>query len=133
MFSRSLTKVLKSYAVAAAALVLAPLAARAQDCDRCQHFHCPPGLKHCMEGPPHIHFQKGCPRPICNPCVNQNWGYFEPCWNPWPWPPDFSHCRAIPPAATIALSPGAPIGFGMPQAAPVTQPEATMPPPRPLR
>ena len=40
----------------------------------------------CYEGPPHICFQKGCPRPICDPCVNPNWGYFETCWNPWPWP-----------------------------------------------
>ena len=98
----------------------------------CQHTHCPPGLKHCMEAPPHICFQRGCPRPVCNPCMNPNWGYFEPCWNPWPWPPDFSHCRATPPAATVGLTPFPPVTFGAPQAAP-TAPETTLPPPRPLR
>ena len=132
MLSRMMTKALKRYAAPLAALLLAPLAARAQDCNRCQHFHCPPGLKHCMEAPPHIHFQHGCPRPICNPCLNPNWGYYETCWNPWPWPPDFSHCRAIPPAATIALNP-VPVSFGMPLVAPEGQPEPTLPLPRPLR
>ncbi len=113
-------------------LLLAPAAAKAQDCFHCQRTHCPPHLKHCQEGPPHICFQKGCPRPICNPCLNPNWGYYETCWNPWPWPPDFSHCRAIPPAATIGLNPGGPVGIGMPQVQPA-QPETKLPPPRPLR
>lgn len=133
MVSRMIADAVRRYAMPLAALLLAPLAARAQDCHRCQHFHCPPSLKHCMEGPPHICFQKGCPRAICNPCLNPNWGYFETCWNPWPWPPDFSHCRAVPPAATVMLNPGAPVGLGMPFTVPEVQPSPTLPPPRPLR
>ena len=104
----------------------------AQECFTCQHTHCPPALKHCMEGPPHICFKCGCPRPICNPCMNPNWGYFETCWNPWPWPPDFSHCRAVPPAATITLNPGLPAGIGAPSGSSVT-PDNILPAPRTLR
>jgi hypothetical protein len=57
-----------------------------------------------MEGGPRIHIKMGCPRPICNPCAQPNWGYYEKCWNPWPFPPNWSHCQAVPPAATVALA-----------------------------
>lgn len=103
-----------------------------QECFTCQHTHCPPALKHCTEGPPHICFKCGCPRPICNPCMNPNWGYFETCWNPWPWPPDYSHCRAVPPAAMITLNPGMPAVIGAPSNMP-TMPDGTLPSPRTLR
>lgn len=71
----------------------------------CPRQHCPPPYKHCMEGPPRLRFRKGCPAPVCSPCDAPNWGYFQPCWNPWPWPPDWSHCPTIPPAATVAPGP----------------------------
>ena len=71
----------------------------------CPCTHCPPGLYHCTEGRPCIKFKKGCPRPICNPCNRPNWGYFQPCWVPWPWPPDWSHCPVQPPAATVVITP----------------------------
>ncbi|MFO0863185.1 MAG: hypothetical protein U0744_00745 [Gemmataceae bacterium] len=71
---------------------------------RCSSHHCPPALKHCAEGPPRICVRLGCPKPICNPCTQPNWGYYETCWRPWPFPPDYSHCAVVPPAATIALS-----------------------------
>ena len=67
----------------------------------CQHFHCPPALKWCMEGAPRICFQHGCPKPICNPCEAPNWGYYQKCWTPWPWPPDWSHCPVPPPASQV--------------------------------
>jgi hypothetical protein len=67
----------------------------------CQMFHCPPALKWCMEGKPRICFQHGCPKPICNPCEAPNWGYYQKCWTPWPWPPDWSHCPVPPPAAQV--------------------------------
>jgi hypothetical protein len=70
----------------------------------CQTHHCPPHLKYCMEGAPKICVRIGCPKPICNPCTQPGWGYYETCWNPWPWPANYNHCPAIPPAATIALS-----------------------------
>lgn len=135
MLSRMWLRTLGMCAIPLAALLFAPAAAQAQHCHQCQRFHCPPGIKHCLEGPPHIHFQRGCPRPICNPCVNPNWGYFEPCYSPWPWPPDFSHCRVLPPAATVVLNPGHPVGIGSPQTAPMAPATngQTLPPPRPLR
>src|SRR5262249_7560382 len=77
-------------------------AARADPCCQgCQHFDCPPWYYHCMEGHPRIKFKKGCPKPICCPCEKPNWGYYQPCWSPWPWPPDWSHCPVTPPAATV--------------------------------
>src|SRR5438128_2608837 len=74
----------------------------------CPCTHCPPGLDHCMEGRPKIKFKKGCPRPICNPCERPGWGYFQPCWAPWPWPPDWSHCPVPPPASTVVITPDHP-------------------------
>jgi hypothetical protein len=71
----------------------------------CPCTHCPPCYRHCMEGHPKIWFKKGCPKPICNPCSRPNWGYFQPCWNPWPWPPDWSHCPVQPPASTVQITP----------------------------
>jgi hypothetical protein len=85
----------------------------------CQTHHCPPALSHCQEGPPKIRVRCGCPKPICNPCTQPGWGYYETCWSPWPWPPNYGHCLTVPPAATIALSgpynpnaPNAPYGPG---------------------
>jgi hypothetical protein len=80
------------------------------DCaPHCQKFHCPPHLKHCAEGPPHICFERGCPKPICCPCNMPNWGYYQTCWTPWPWPPDWSHCPVQPPASSVIIVPGATI------------------------
>ena len=80
------------------------LADPCEDCC-CQRLHCPPPLHHCMERPPCIKFMCGCPRPVCNPCNAPNWGYFQPCWVPWPWPPDWSHCPVPPPATMVVPSP----------------------------
>jgi hypothetical protein len=74
------------------------------ECQTCNTHHCPPKLQHCMEGPPRIHVKIGCPKPICNPCTQPNWGYYEKCWNPWPFPPNWSHCPSPPPAATVVLA-----------------------------
>jgi hypothetical protein len=76
----------------------------------CQTHHCPPAYQHCVEGAPCIHWQCGCPRPICNPCDLPHWGYFDKCWTPWPFPPNWTHCPTPPPAAFVTLNPniGAP-------------------------
>ena len=72
----------------------------------CHRQDCPPPYTHCMEGPPKIKFKKGCPRPVCPPaCETPNWGYFQPCWRPWPWPPDWSHCPYPVPAAVVTPPP----------------------------
>lgn len=73
-------------------------------CHSCQRFHCPPHYKHCQEGAPRICFQRGCPRPICDPCTQPNWGYYQTCWTPWPWPPNWSHCPVQPPASAVIPS-----------------------------
>jgi hypothetical protein len=76
------------------------------DCGHsCQTHHCPPAFKYCFEGPPHIHWKCGCPHPICNPCDLPHFGYFEPCWSPWPFPANLAHCPTPPPASFINLSP----------------------------
>jgi len=62
---------------------------------------CPHPYRHCVLGPPQIRFPRGCPAAVCPPCDAPNWGYFQPCWNPWPFPPDWSHCPAVPPAAIV--------------------------------
>ncbi|MBM4070894.1 MAG: hypothetical protein FJ271_18370 [Planctomycetes bacterium] len=72
---------------------------------RCQWHHCPPHLHHCTEKPPCIKFKCQCPRPTCCPCEHPNFGYYQPCWIPWPWPPDWSHCPVPPPASFIQVQP----------------------------
>jgi hypothetical protein len=113
MFRRLLAKTTARLALAALALSLTATVTRAQDaapgcttgCSTCvagcQRFHCPPVLKWCMEGAPRICFQHGCPKPICSPCQAPNWGYYQKCWSPWPWPPDWSHCPVPPPASQV--------------------------------
>jgi hypothetical protein len=64
----------------------------------CHRIHCP-HYHYCLKGAPCIKFKYGCPLPICSPCNAPNWGYYQPCWRPWPWPPDFSHCPYPVPAA----------------------------------
>ena len=87
----------------------------------CGH-HCPPPFKYLQEGPPRIHFKHGCPHPVANPCTLPNWGYFETCWNPWPFPPNWNHCYQPPPASYVHLNAyGSPPMF-MPPAAPLAMP-----------
>jgi hypothetical protein len=103
----------------------------------CQTHHCPPPLQHCMEGAPHIRVKCGCPKPICNPCSQPGWGYYETCWSPWPWPRNYGHCPTVPPAATVALSgPGGIVDQVVPYGAtsdvitsPVPGPQQRMMPP----
>lgn len=94
--------------------------------EKCQWLCCPPHLKHCMERPPRICFWPSCPKPICTPCEAPNWGYFQTCWTPWPWPPDYSHCPVTPPAALIP-----PAGYVAREAVPRTADgEGQLPAPR---
>jgi hypothetical protein len=106
----------------------AAASARADDmCGACcQRFHCPPPLHHCMERPPRICWKCGCPKPICNPCDQPNWGYYQTCWTPWPWQPNWAHCPVPPPASMV--TPGYPGVTESPGPGP-----ATLPAPRPLR
>ncbi len=82
-----------------AGLVLASFG-RAQNCD-CQACCCPPYFKYYYEGAPKIKFKHGCPKPICDPCHLPHYGYYATCWQPWPFPPDWSHCPVPPPGALV--------------------------------
>jgi hypothetical protein len=92
---------------------------------------CPCWYKWCAEGGPRIHIKCGCPKPICPPCSLEHYGYFEPCWRPWPFPPDWSHCPAGSYAGHLEAQ-----GFGMPGAGMNPSeggritPEQTLPTPR---
>ena len=90
----------------------------------CLRIHCPPPFKYCMHGAPCIKFKHGCPLPVCPPCNAPSWGYYQPCWRPWPWPPNWAHCPSPVPAAQVAPCPQAaapapslpPVVPGTPQA-----------------
>jgi hypothetical protein len=64
---------------------------------------CPPPVIHYYEGPPKLKFKKACPRPVCDPCTLEHYGYYQTCWAPWPFPPDWSHCPVPPPGAVLPL------------------------------
>jgi hypothetical protein len=66
---------------------------------------CPPPYIHCQEGCPRIRFKCACPRPICGPCELEHNGYYPTCWQPWPYPPDYSHCPTPPPGFMVPEGP----------------------------
>src|SRR2546422_599550 len=55
----------------------------------------------CLGGRPHVRFPNPCPLPACDPCGWVNFGYHPTRWQPWPFPPDDSHCLAPPPAVFV--------------------------------
>jgi hypothetical protein len=67
---------------------------------------CPPKFWHWAEGPPKLKFKKACPKPVCDPCTLPHAGYYQTCWHPWPWDPDWSHCVLPPTALTYGEAPG---------------------------
>jgi len=40
---------------------------------------CPPPYLWFSEGPPWIKFKKACPRPVCDPCNLEHYGYYQTC------------------------------------------------------
>ena len=118
MSSGVVRKLRSGLAISAFVCLAIPSWCRAQSCATCaapgscgtycQQFHCPPCYEHCQEGPPKLHFKCGCAHPVCNPCDLPHWGYFETCWTPYPFPPDWSHCPSAPPAALVNLNPQLP-------------------------
>ena len=128
-------KLLRCLGVAAFLWLTLPTLGRAQGCAPfatfgtpcavgCQTHHCPPHYKHCMEGAPRICWQHGCPRPVCNPCDLPHWGYFETCWNPWPFAPNWG-CSTPPPAAFVTLDPY--VHPNLPRTVPPTRTAPPMP------
>ena len=53
---------------------------------------CPKPFVWWSERPPKIKFKCACPRPVCNPCELEHYGYYQTCWCSWPYPPDLRHC-----------------------------------------
>jgi hypothetical protein len=95
-----------------------------ESCGYCNGKPCPPWVKYRFEGPPRIKFKHGCPRPLCNPCDLPHYGYFQTCWQPWPFPPDWSHCPTPPPGTMVPYEhPGR-------RQTVFEQPPAEAPPPR---
>jgi hypothetical protein len=83
-----------------------PCCGQSQCCEPgCKLWDCPPCIKYCAEGGPRICVLCGCPKPICCPSDAPNWGYFQTCWRPYPWGPNWSHCYGVPPAATVVPPP----------------------------
>ncbi len=66
---------------------------------------CPPHFKWWVEGPPRICYKCACPRPVCDPCSLEHFGYYQTCWSPWPYPPDWSHCPTPPSGAVLPPPP----------------------------
>ena len=94
-------------AILLAGLVLVPAASAQQPCQSCEscgYYNgkpCPPWVKYRFEGPPRLKFKHGCPRPLCDPCNLPHYGYYQTCWHPWPFPPDWSHCPVPPPGTQV--------------------------------
>ena len=88
----------------------------------CGPRHCPPHYHVFVERPPRLWWRHSCPHPICNPCDLPHFGYFETCWNPWPFPPNWSHCSAPPPASMVNLNPY--VNPNLPQPTPNVLPPA---------
>ncbi|MFO0877279.1 MAG: hypothetical protein U0840_07875 [Gemmataceae bacterium] len=102
----------------------------------CKH-PCPPHFKWWSEGPPRICFKCGCPRPVCDPCSLERFGYYQTCWQPWPYAPDWSHCpyppsgTMLPPPAYPPYSPKTHGGQGLPGRPIQPEPESpVLPSPR---
>ncbi len=71
-------------------------------CGSCaSRIHCPGPYKYWYEAPPCIKFKRACPKPICDPCALEHNGYWAPCWQPYAYPPDWSHCPTPPPSVRI--------------------------------
>ena len=66
---------------------------------------CPPPFCHVSEGPPCLKFKHGCPRPVCDPCKLEHFGYYPTCWSPWPYGPYWYHCPYPTASAMLPPSP----------------------------
>ncbi len=125
MLFRGITKLLGGLGTAAILWLALPMTASGQNfgtpsCAPCRE-HCPPFLHVFVQGPPRMCWRRACPKPICDPCQLPHWGFYETCWHPWPFPPDWSHCHSAPPAAYVTLDPM--VHPNLPQVRPGLQPQ----------
>ncbi len=64
--------------------------------------HCPK-TTFCRPKAPCIKFKCVCPKPVCDPCSLENFGYYPTCWHTWPFPPNYAHCDV--PTTTMLVPP----------------------------
>ncbi|MBY0227770.1 MAG: hypothetical protein K2W96_00680 [Gemmataceae bacterium] len=62
---------------------------------------CPPKFCHVFEDGPKIKFKRGCPRPLCDPCNLERYGYYQTCWSPWPYANEWAHCQHPTPSQML--------------------------------
>jgi hypothetical protein len=126
------TRLLRPFAILVApVLFLSGLsgAAHAEGCAWCGplHFWCPsPCAKYTRTTI--FHYKCVCPKPICNPCDMEHYGYYHTCWHPWPFAPDYSHCPA--PGGCGAAGPAATAGAPAPALGPMPKADQELPAPR---
>jgi hypothetical protein len=120
------TRVLRSLTLLLAPVALLPglaTAARAEGCSWFGGFHlwCPrPDA--CVTRSLCFRYRCVCPKPLCDPCNMEHYGYYLTCWHPWPFPPDYRHCTGPgdclgrPEALSVGTPlPGAPGSEELPQ------------------
>jgi hypothetical protein len=88
-------------ALLAASLMVVAAGAHADDGCCSPSGSCCPKTTFFRTKPPHIHWKRICPKPICDPCSLEHYGYYPTCWHPWPFPPDYSHCQHPQPGMTV--------------------------------
>jgi hypothetical protein len=99
------TSPLRSLALLAACLVLPALSRSATADDGACGGGCCPPARHCpvttfcRPKAPCIKYKCTCPKPVCDVCSLNHAGYYPTCWQPWPFPPNYSHCL-VPPTTT---------------------------------
>jgi hypothetical protein len=97
-------------------------------CDGVQS-HCCPKYTFFIEKAPKICFKMICPKPICDPCEVEGYGYYSTCWRPFATPPNYEHCPVPPPGALA--SPPPPLIVNMPgPASPGVTIDETLPAPK---
>ncbi len=90
------------------------------------HEFCCPTYYHCVPRPPCIHYKCVCPKPVCDPCNLDHYGYYPTCWRPWMEVTDYSHCP-VPPPTVLAPTTNPREVTG---AAPPPENELTLPEPK---
>jgi hypothetical protein len=132
MKDHRMTAIARMLGATVIALAVIP-SAFGQTCTTCASLpptnHCPPKFWHWEEGPPKLKFKHACPKPICDPCTLPHAGYYETCWNAWPWAPDWSHCIMPPTALTHEGVPADAVVPTYTPRAPSSLPPTNEPPP----
>ena len=100
-------------------------------CATCEgvQSHCCPKYTFTIEKAPKIWFKMVCPKPICEPCEIDGYGYYPTCWRPFAYPPNYEHCPVPPPGALASQPP--PLIVNVPgPASPGGTIDETLPPPK---